>query len=92
MNLLPRECVGDHAYSRHFVKIQAWLLTEYRRVITIDSDAIVLKNIDALFNCGEFCAAFRHSDLFNTGVVVLKPSVDTGFSQLVPPQMETKAF
>ena len=64
-------------YSRHFVKVQTWLLTEYRRVILIDSDAIVLRNIDALFSCGKFCAAYRHSDLFNTGVVVLKPSVDT---------------
>ena len=74
---LPRECVGNHLYSQHFVKVQTWLLTEYRRVVLIDSDAIALKNIDALFNCGEFCAAYRHSDLFNTGVVVLKPSGDT---------------
>ena len=73
----PKECLGDHVYSLTFVKIHAWLLTEYRRVIAIDSDAIALKNIDALFNCGEFCATFRHSDLFNAGVVVLKPSVDT---------------
>ena len=74
---LPRACVGEHVFSRHFVKIQAWLLAEYRRVISIDSDAIVLHNIDSLFSCGEFCSAYRHSDLFNTGVVVLKPSVDT---------------
>ena len=74
---LPKFCIGNHVYSRHFVKVQMWLLTEYRRVISLDSDAIVLRNIDALFSCGEFCAAYRHSDLFNTGVVVLKPSVDT---------------
>ena len=74
---LPKSCVGDHVYSRHFTKVQAWLLKEYRRVILIDSDAIVLHNIDQLFACGEFCAAYRHSDLFNTGVVVLQPSEDT---------------
>ena len=74
---LPKSCVGDHVYSRHFTKVQAWLLTEYRRVVLIDSDAIVLQNIDVLFSCGEFCAAYRHSDLFNTGVVVLKPSEET---------------
>ena len=77
LDLLPTTCVGDHVYSRHFSKVQAWLLTEYRRVVLIDSDAIVLRNIDELFSCGEFCAAYRHSDLFNTGVVVLKPSEDT---------------
>ena len=74
---LPKECVGNAAFSRHFTKIQAWLLTEYRRVISIDSDAIVLHNIDHLFNCAEFCVSYRHSDLFNTGVVVLKPSLNT---------------
>jgi hypothetical protein len=77
LNALPKSCVGDHMYSRHFTKVQAWLLTEYRRVVLIDSDAIVLRNIDELFSCGEFCAAYRHSDLFNTGVVVLKPSEET---------------
>ena len=77
LNALPKSCVGDHIYSRHFTKVQAWLLTEYRRVVLIDSDAIVLRNIDELFSCGEFCAAYRHSDLFNTGVVVLKPSEQT---------------
>ena len=77
VNPLPKGCVGDHSYSQHFVKIQSWLLTEYRRVVLIDSDAIALRNIDALFGCGEFCAAYRHSDLFNTGVVVLKPSEET---------------
>ena len=74
---LPRSCTGKHFYSYHFVKVRAWLLTEYRRIVLIDSDAIALHNIDALFSCGEFCAAYRHSDLFNTGVVVLKPSVET---------------
>ena len=77
LEALPKSCVGDHVYSLHFTKVLAWLLTEYRRVVLIDSDAIVLRNIDELFSCGEFCAAYRHSDLFNTGVVVLKPSEQT---------------
>ncbi|KAL5476269.1 hypothetical protein EMCRGX_G026193 [Ephydatia muelleri] len=55
-------------------KLEVWSLTEYRRIILIDSDAIVLKNIDHLFLCGTFCAVFRHSDLFNSGVMVIKPS------------------
>ena len=74
---LPNSCVGSAVFSRHFIKVQAWLLTEYRRLISIDADAIVLHNIDHLFNSAEFCASYRHSDLFNTGVVVMKPSVET---------------
>ena len=77
VNALPKTCVGDHVYTQYIAKLQFWLLTEYRRVVYIDSDAIVQRNIDELFSCGEFCAAYRHSDLFNTGVVVLKPSEQT---------------
>eukprot|EP00761_Pharyngomonas_kirbyi_P012659 gb/GECH01012686.1/.p1 GENE.gb/GECH01012686.1/~~gb/GECH01012686.1/.p1 ORF type:complete len:479 (+),score=76.42 gb/GECH01012686.1/:1-1437(+) len=57
-------------------KLHAWKLTEYERVVYLDSDVIAEKNIDHLFDCGNFCAVMRHSDKFNTGVFVLKPSYD----------------
>ena len=56
-------------------KLVTWLLTQYRRLVFIDADAIVSSNVDELFRCGSFCVVYRHSDLFNTGVFVLKPSV-----------------
>ena len=40
-------------------------------------DAVVLHNIDHVFKCADYCASYCHSDLFNAGVSVLKPSVDT---------------
>ena len=65
-------------FSPRFVKVLTklliWTLTEYRKVVFIDSDALVLRNIDHMFRCGNFCASLRHSDLFNTGVIVLEPS------------------
>ena len=68
-------------FSPRFVKVLTkllvWTLTEYRKVVFIDSDAMVLRNIDHMFRCGNFCASFRHSDLFNTGVIVLDPSQKT---------------
>ena len=60
----------------HITKLLMWTLTEYRRIVFIDADALVLANVDELFRCGIFCAVYRHSDLFNTGVVVLKPSLE----------------
>ena len=57
-------------------KLQLWTLTDYRRIVYIDADAIVVDNIDELFHCGAFCAVFRHSDYFNTGIIVLRPSLD----------------
>ena len=61
--------------SRSFTKLIAWNMTEYRRIALLDSEYIVTKNVDNIFNCGKFCAAFKTSDaLFDTGVLVVEPS------------------
>ena len=60
---------------KHYAKLTVWTLTEYRRIVYLDSDTVVYANIDELFHCGKFCAAYWHSDLFNGGVLVVKPDV-----------------
>ena len=67
----------NHAkqYDKVFTKLLVWTLTEYRRIVFMDSDTLVYDNIDELFRCGSFCAAYRHSDLFNSGVFVVKPDL-----------------
>ena len=40
----------------------------------IDADVLVLRNMDSIFKCPGFCAALRHSERFNTGVMSLVPS------------------
>ncbi|CAM9705404.1 unnamed protein product [Ectocarpus sp. 8 AP-2014] len=47
---------------------------EYDRIIFLDADTLVLENIDELFECEPFCAVMRHSELLNSGVVVITPS------------------
>ena len=64
---------GDY-FAGIFSKLHIWNMTEYERVIYLDSDALVLSNIDHMFDCGTLCAAFRHSDLFNAGILVVEPS------------------
>ena len=71
---------NPHVTSSHYFagitsKLYVWSLTEYRRVIYLDGDTLVVQNIDVFFNCGNFCVAFRHSDLFNAGILVVKPSM-----------------
>ena len=61
---------GDY-FSGIFSKLHVWNMTLYDRIIYLDSD---VQNIDHLFDCGTFCAAFRHSDLFNVGVLVVQQS------------------
>ena len=66
---------GKVQFDGSLNKFQMWTLTEYRRIVWIDADAIVLQNIDHLFRCGNFCVVYRHSDLFNAGIMVVKPSL-----------------
>ena len=47
---------------------------EYDRIVFLDADTLVLENIDELFECEPFCAVMRHSELLNSGVVVITPS------------------
>ena len=61
-------------FSGAYSKLHMWNMTEYDRIVYLDSDVLVLSNIDHLFDCGTFCAVYRHSDLFNSGVFVLEPS------------------
>ena len=66
---------SSHYFAGAISKLYLWSLTEYRRVVFLDADTLVVQNIDVLFNCGNFCVNFRHSELFNSGVLTIKPSI-----------------
>jgi alpha-N-acetylglucosamine transferase len=67
----------------NFCKLQLWQLVAYERVVFLDADTLVIKNIDRLFGYPEFSAApnlyERLSDMhrLNSGVFVATPSNDT---------------
>ncbi|KAL3030588.1 hypothetical protein AAZX31_03G228600 [Glycine max] len=44
------------------------------KVVYLDADTIVVRNIDDLFKCGKFCANLKHSERLNSGVMVVEPS------------------
>lgn len=71
-------------FDEVFAKLRAWQLTEYDKVVLLDADTIVLQNIDDLFLRPYFAAApdFLMPDRFNSGVMVLDPSLAT-FAQMV---------
>jgi len=59
-----------------FTKIHLWHLTQFRKVLYIDSDVVALRAPDELFNLHEDFAAAPDvgwPDAFNTGVMVLTP-------------------
>ena len=57
-------------------------LTDFRRVVLLDADTLVLSTTaagaDPLFRCrARLCAALRHAERFNSGVLVLRPDAAT---------------
>lgn len=88
---LKREANTTH--QGNFRKLFAWTVNKvtgrnYEKVILLDGDMIILKDIKRLFACpAEFCAAVEVEptpDKFhiNSGLMVIKPSMDT-FNELV---------
>ncbi|XP_074581063.1 putative UDP-glucuronate:xylan alpha-glucuronosyltransferase 3 [Curcuma longa] len=58
----------------NYSKFRLWQLTDYDRVVFIDSDLLILRNIDFLFALPEVSAAANNADIFNSGLMVLEPS------------------
>ena len=72
-----------HDPLSNFCKLQLWRLTDYRRVVFLDADTLVIQNIDKLFGYPEFCAApnlyetLADMHRLNSGVFVAAPSEAT---------------
>ena len=67
-----------------FTKIRLWQLTQFKKVVFLDADTLVLQNIDDLFGRPELsaCPDAGWPDCFNFGVFVAEPSQET-FQKLV---------
>ncbi|KAJ0079652.1 hypothetical protein Patl1_23111 [Pistacia atlantica] len=57
-----------------YTKLKIFNMTNYRKVVYLDADTIVVKNIEDLFRCRKFCANLKHSERLNSGVMVVEPS------------------
>ena len=71
-----------HTPLDNFVKLRLWQL-DYERCVFIDADALVLRNVDRLFDFPEFCAAPNVYDgldgfhRMNSGVFTARPDPAT---------------
>ncbi|XP_065852116.1 inositol phosphorylceramide glucuronosyltransferase 1 isoform X2 [Euphorbia lathyris] len=57
-----------------YTKLKIFNMTNYKKVVYLDADTIVVKNIEDLFKCSKFCANLKHSERLNSGVMVVEPS------------------
>ncbi|KAL3524619.1 hypothetical protein ACH5RR_012991 [Cinchona calisaya] len=64
-----------YAYNEwNYSKFRLWQLTDYDKIIFIDSDLLIRRNIDFLFSMPEISARGNNGTLFNSGVMVIEPS------------------
>nr|VDC77157.1 unnamed protein product [Brassica rapa] len=62
------------AYNEwNYSKFRLWQLTDYDKIIFIDADLLILRNIDFLFSMPEISATGNNGTLFNSGVMVIEP-------------------
>ncbi|XP_031496760.1 UDP-glucuronate:xylan alpha-glucuronosyltransferase 2 isoform X1 [Nymphaea colorata] len=64
-----------NSYNEYnYSKLRLWQLTRYDRVVFIDSDILVLRNLDVLFDFPQLSATGNDGVIFNSGVMVIEPS------------------
>lgn len=76
---LSEQAPGQNRWNNTFDKLLIWELTEYEKMVFLDSDMIVLENIDDLFEKPPFTAVAFGQLLFNwnhlnSGMMVIKPN------------------
>ncbi|CAI9108989.1 OLC1v1008713C2 [Oldenlandia corymbosa var. corymbosa] len=63
------------AYNEwNYSKFRLWQLTDYDKIIFIDADLLILRNIDFLFKMPQISATGNNGTLFNSGVMIIEPS------------------
>ena len=75
----PHAAVAPAKLLHVFAKLAVFNLTRFDTVVYLDADTLVLPaGADELFGCrAALCAALRHSERFNSGVMVIRPSAAT---------------
>ncbi|KAF8365240.1 hypothetical protein HHK36_020037 [Tetracentron sinense] len=58
----------------NYSKFRLWQLTYYDKIIFIDSDIVVLRNLDILFHFPQMSATGNDGSIFNSGVMAIEPS------------------
>ncbi|XWS21184.1 hypothetical protein CRYUN_Cryun30bG0033700 [Craigia yunnanensis] len=64
-----------NSYNEYnYSKFRLWQLTDYDKVIFIDADIIILRNLDLLFHFPQMTATGNDIWIFNSGIMVIEPS------------------
>ncbi|CAN7096832.1 unnamed protein product [Brassica rapa subsp. narinosa] len=75
----------------NYSKLRVWQVTDYDKLVFIDADFIIAKNVDYLFSFPQLSAAGNDKFLFNSGVMVLEPSACL-FKELMLNSFKIKSY
>jgi len=78
----PPKKVKGFIENTDFAKLRVWELEEYKKIVLLDSDTIVLRPIDDLFLFEEFASTPGGFSPLNCGFLTLKPS-KTLFNEMI---------
>jgi glycogenin glucosyltransferase len=91
MTARSTENIRDNKACR-YAKLRIWGMTEYSKIVYLDADVLVLKNIDSLFQYAELSATQdKYPGVFNSGVMVLEPSKRT-MQAMIESYLDTKSY
>ncbi|KAJ1387441.1 Nucleotide-diphospho-sugar transferase [Sesbania bispinosa] len=75
----------------NYSKLRIWQLTMYDKIIFLDSDLLVLKNLDHFFAYPQLSAAPNDFSFFNSGMMVIEPS-QCMFKHLMEKTLKVKPY
>jgi len=80
-------------FARSYTKLRAFDLPDVEKVVFLDADTVVLRNVDELFDRPVIAAApdFFMPDRFNSGVMVIEPSHEL-FARLIAALAELPSY
>ncbi|KMZ57764.1 UDP-glucuronate:xylan alpha-glucuronosyltransferase 2 [Zostera marina] len=81
----------DKYNAYNYTKLRLWLMIEYSKIVFLDADVLVLRNIDFMFRLPQLSARGNDGDLFNSGVMVIEPS-ECSFQTMMDRQMEIVSY
>lgn len=68
----------DIKFQQRFLNVMTKLtvfnMTQYSRLVFIDADSLVIRDLSPLFTCGQFCATYINPCYFNSGLMVVTPN------------------
>ncbi|KAL3680617.1 hypothetical protein R1sor_023573 [Riccia sorocarpa] len=66
---------GSHPYNAfNYSKFRLWQLVQYDKIVFIDSDLLILRNLDFLFGMPAISGVTNGGHIFNSGMMVIEPS------------------